>query len=70
MVLDGPMNGAAFRAFVEQVLVRTLKPGDIAIMPPCPPQRRRRSRAIEAAGATRLFLPPYSPKLNPAETIK
>ena len=68
MVLDGPMNGVAFRAYVEQVLVPTLKPGDVVIMDNLPAHRVSGVReAIEAAGATRLFLPPYSPDFNPIE---
>lgn len=68
MVLDGPMSGAAFRAYVEQVLVPTLKPGDVVILDNLPAHRVSGVReAIEAAGATRLFLPPYSPDLNPIE---
>ena len=68
MVLDGPMNGVAFRAYVEQVLAPTLKPGDVVIMDNLPAHRVSGVReAIEAAGATRLFLPPYSPEFNPIE---
>ena len=68
MVLDGPMNGAAFLAYVEQVLVPTLSPGDVVIMDNPPSHRVSGVReAIEAAGATRLFLPPYSPDFNPIE---
>lgn len=68
MVLDGPMNGPAFRAYVEQVLVPTLAPGDVVIMDNLPAHRVSGVReAIEAAGATRLFLPPYSPEFNPIE---
>ena len=68
MVLDGPMNGVAFRAYVEQVLVPTLSPGDVVIMDNLPAHRVSGVReAIEAAGATRLFLPPYSPDFNPIE---
>lgn len=68
MVLDGPMNGVAFRAYVEQVLVPVLRPGDVVIMDNLPAHRVGGVReAIEAAGATRLFLPPYSPDLNPIE---
>jgi transposase len=68
MVLDGPMNGLAFQAYVEQVLVPTLKPGDVVIMDNLPAHRVSGVReAIEAAGATRLFLPPYSPDFNPIE---
>jgi transposase len=68
MVLDGPMNGVAFRAYVEQVLAPTLKPGDVVIMDNLPAHRVSGVReAIEAVGATRLFLPPYSPEFNPIE---
>lgn len=68
MVLDGPMTGVAFRAYVEQALVPTLSPGDVVIMDNLPAHRVAGVReAIEAAGATRLFLPPYSPDFNPIE---
>jgi len=68
MVLDGPMNGAVFLAYVEQLLVPTLRPGDVVIMDNLPAHRVSGVReAIEAAGATRLFLPPYSPEFNPIE---
>lgn len=68
MVLDGPMNGAAFRAYVEQVLVPTLDPGDIVVMDNLAAHKNAAIRAaIEAAGARLLYLPPYSPDLNPIE---
>ena len=68
MVLDGPMNGPAFLAYVEQVLVPTLKPGDIVIMDNLAPHKAAGVRkAIEDAGAKLLLLPPYSPDLNPIE---
>lgn len=68
MVLDGPMDGVAFRAYVEQVLVPTLKPSDTVIMDNLPAHRVAGIReAIAAAGATSLFLPPYSPEFNPIE---
>ena len=68
MTLDGAMYGAAFLAWVEQVLVPTLKPGDIVIMDNLPAHKVAGVReAIEAAGATRLFLPAYSPDFNPIE---
>jgi transposase len=68
MVLDGPMNREAFRAYVEQVLVPTLRPGEIVIMDNLPAHRPSEFRdAIEAAGASLLYLPPYSPDLNPIE---
>lgn len=68
MVLDGPMNGAWFLAYVEQVLVPTLSPGDIVIMDNLPAHKGPAVRAaIEAAGAELRLLPPYSPDLNPIE---
>ena len=68
MVLDGPMNGPAFLAYVEQVLAPTLQPGDIVIMDNLAPHKAVAVRkAIEAAGAKLLLLPPYSPDLNPIE---
>jgi len=68
MVLDGPMTGAWFLAYVEQVLVPTLSPGDIVILDNLPAHKGLAVRkAIEAAGARLLFLPPYSPDFNPIE---
>jgi transposase len=68
MVLDGPMNGAAFLAYVEQVLVPTLRTGDIVVMDNLPAHKPASVRgAIEAAGAKLHFLPPYSPDFNPIE---
>ena len=62
------MNGAAFLAYVEQVLVPTLVPGDLVIMDNLPAHKVTGVKeAIEAAGATRVFLPPYSPDFNPIE---
>ena len=68
MVLDGPMNGAAFLAYVEQVLVPTLRPGDTVIMDNLPAHKPQGVRqAIERAGARLAYLPPYSPDFNPIE---
>ncbi len=68
MVLDGPINREAFQAYVEQLLVRELRPGDIVIMDNLSSHKGAASRqAIEAAGARLLFLPPYSPDFNPIE---
>ena len=68
MVLDGAMNGTAFLAYVEQVLVPTLSPGDIVVMDNLPAHRSAGVRsAIEAAGASLRHLPPYSPDFNPIE---
>jgi transposase len=68
MVLDGPMTGAWFQAYVEQILVPTLRLGDIVILDNLAAHKRAAVRqAIEAAGAALRFLPPYSPDLNPIE---
>lgn len=68
MVLDGPMDGACFRAYVEQVLVPELTPGDVVIMDNLPAHKVGGVRqAIEAAGASLIYLPPYSPDFNPIE---
>ncbi len=68
MVLDGPMNGAAFLAYVEQVLVPELISGDVVVMDNLSSHKVAGVReAIEAAGADLLYLPPYSPDLNPIE---
>jgi transposase len=68
MVLDGPMNRSAFLAYVQQVLVPTLAPGDIVLADNLPAHKGRRVReAIEAAGASLVFLPAYSPDFNPIE---
>lgn len=68
MTLDGAMNGAAFLAYVEQVLAPTLRHGDVVVMDNLPAHKPVAIRdAIEAAGAVMLFLPPYSPDFNPIE---
>jgi transposase len=68
LVIDGPLNGDLFLAYVRQHLAPTLQPGDIVIMDNLSSHKRVGVRAaIEAAGATLLFLPPYSPDLNPIE---
>jgi transposase len=62
MVLDGPINGVWFQAYVDQVLVPTLSPGDIVIMDNLGSHKRPGIRAaIEAAGARLIYLPLYSP---------
>ena len=69
-VLDGPINGLSFTAWVEQCLVPTLKPGDIVIMDNLGSHKGQPVRkAIRSAGAHLLFLPPYSPDLNPIEQV-
>ena len=68
MVLDGPMNRAAFLAYVQQVLVPELRLGDIVLADNLPAHKGRLVReAIEAVGASLLYLPPYSPDFNPIE---
>lgn len=68
MLLDGPMDGASCRAYVDQVLVPELEPGDIVIMDNLPAHKVAGVRsAIESAGATLLYLPPYSHDFNPIE---
>jgi transposase len=70
MTLDGPMNAAAFRAYIEQVLMPTLDPGDIVVMDNLPAHKGAAVRAmIEARGASLLLLPPYSPDFNPIEMV-
>ena len=68
MLLDGAMNGDAFLAYVEHVLVPELQPGDVVIMDNLSVHKGAAIReAIEAAGAKLRFLPPYSPDFNPIE---
>jgi len=69
-VIDGPMNGDLFLAYVQQQLVPTLKPGDVVVMDNLASHKRAGVReAIEAAGAKLVYLPPYSPDLNPIELV-
>jgi transposase len=69
-VIDGPMNGNAFLAYVEQVLVPTLKPNDIVVLDNLSAHKVPGIlEAIEGAGAKLLYLPPYSPDLNPIEQL-
>lgn len=69
-VVDGAVNADVFEAFIEQVLVPQLKPGDVVVMDNLSSHKRARTRElIEAAGAALLFLPPYSPDLNPIEMV-
>ena len=68
MLIKGAMNGEAFLAYVEQCLVLTLERGDIVVMDNVPSHKVDGVQAaIEAAGATLRYLPPYSPDLNPIE---
>lgn len=67
-IFDGPINGQKFLAYVERFLVPTLTPGDIVVLDNLGSHKGRAVRqAIRAVGAHRLFLPPYSPDLNPIE---
>jgi transposase len=69
-VIDGPINGRSFLAYVEQFLVPTLRPGDIVVMDNLGShQGQAVRRAIRTAGAKLFFLPPYSPELNPIEQL-
>jgi len=70
MVVDGPVNGDVFEAFVAQVLVPELRAGDVVVMDNLSSHKRARTRElIEGAGAELVFLPPYSPDLNPIELV-
>lgn len=69
-VVDRPMNGDIFKAYVEQCLVPTLTPGDIVIMDNLASHKVAGIReAIERVGASLVYLPPYSPDLNPIEQV-
>ena len=67
-VLDGPINRSAFETYVERVVVPELRQGDIVVMDNLSSHKGPKVREmIEAAGASLLFLPPYSPDFNPIE---
>lgn len=69
-VIDGPINGELFTLYVEKVLVPTLAPGDVVILDNLGSHKGQAARrAIRRAGAHLLFLPPYSPDLNPIEQL-
>ena len=68
--IDCPMDGEVFGAYVERVLIPSLRRGDVVVMDNLSAHKRPRvRRLIEAAGATVLYLPPYSPDFNPIEMI-
>ena len=70
MVLDGPMTSELFRAYVEQVLVPELSPGDVVVLDNLAAHKVAGIRdMIQAARASLLSLPPYSPDLNPIEQV-
>lgn len=67
-VFDGPIDSATFRAYIEQVLVPTLRPGDVVVLDNLAAHKQPEVRvAIERAGALLRFLPPYSPDFNPID---
>jgi transposase len=69
-VVDGAVNAQVFEAFVEQVLAPQLRPGDAVVLDNLSSHKTARARAlVEAAGAELVFLPPYSPDLNPIEMV-
>ena len=70
LVLDGPMTGEVFRAYVDQMLAPALAPGDVVVLDNLAAHKVAGVReAIQAAGASLLYLPPYSPDLNPIEQL-
>ncbi len=70
LVLDGPMTGEWFRAYVEQMLAPALQPGDVVVLDNLPAHKAGGvETAIRAVGASLLYLPPYSPDLNPIEQL-
>jgi transposase len=70
MVIEEPMDGDVFLAYVEQVLVPTLSPGEIVILDNLGSHKVAGvAEAIQSAGATVIYLPPYSPDLNPIENF-
>jgi transposase len=69
-VIDGPIDGETFLAYVEQILLPTLRPGDIVIIDNLGSHKGAAvRRAVRSAGAKLFFLPPYSPDLNPIEQV-
>ena len=69
-LFDGPINGERFHAYVEQFLVPTLKPGDVVILDNLGSHKGKAvRRAVRDVGARLLFLPKYSPDLNPIEQV-
>ena len=69
-VIDGPINGAIFLIYIEKVLAPTLKPGDVVVLDNLGSHKGKAARAaIRARGAHMIFLPPYSPDLNPIEQV-
>ena len=70
MTVDGALNGDLFVAYVEQCLVPTLQGGDVVVLDNLSAHKREQARqAVERAGASVMFLPPYSPDFNPIEEL-
>ena len=70
MVLDGPINSVSFAGFCDWLLAPTLKPGDLVVMDNLSSHKSRAAvQAIERVGARLVYLPPYSPDLNPIEHV-
>src|SRR5262245_64232775 len=70
-LLEGPIDGESFRTYVKQVLVPTLRPGDVVIMDNLGSHKGRAVRQlIRSSGAKLLFLPKYSPDLNPRASLR
>lgn len=69
-VLNGPINGDAFRTYVEKELLKTLQPGDVVVLDKLGSHKNKAVRhMVRAKGAKLFFLPPYSPDLNPIEQL-
>ena len=70
LVIDGPINGAWFKTWVDKALIPTLAPGDVVILDNLSSHKAKAVRkALRTAGAHLIFLPPYSPDLNPIEQV-
>ena len=70
MILDGPLNGDCFAGFCEQFLAPTLQPGDLVILDNLSSHKSSAAiAAVERVGAEMIYLPPYSPDLNPIENV-
>ncbi|HEX2801998.1 MAG TPA: IS630 family transposase [Phenylobacterium sp.] len=69
-VIDGPINGELFGLYIEQILAPTLSPGDVVVLDNLGSHKGKAARAaVRARGAHLIFLPPYSPDLNPIEQV-
>ncbi len=70
MILDGPMDGVCFTGFCQHFLAPTLRPGDLVVLDNLSSHKSSTAvAAIEAVGAKIVYLPPYSPDLNPIENV-